>query len=103
MNKATEEMFVNWRSSPGAAVDAMLGGRVGVIEGTPPLRRPVTRLLEEAAVGLCTVFATRAHRPSPGRGPGREPAMDGDEGKVTEEGGMRRGRSVRGEHRCDVG
>ena len=49
MKKATEEMFVNWCSSPGAAMDAMLGGKVGVIEGSPTLRRPVDCPAEAAA------------------------------------------------------
>ena len=98
-----EEIVVHWCNSPRAVVNAILCRRVGVAVRWSPLRRPVKCLLAKAAEGMCTVFATRAHSPRPRRGHGRGPAVDGDDPKVTEEGGLRRGRSVRGEYRFDAG
>ena len=96
---ATDEFVGDWCDCPGSVVNAILCGKVGVDKRRSPLRRTVDCLLAEAAGGLCTVFAPRARKQRPRRGRGREPSEDGDNIRVTEEGGVRWGRNSRGEYR----
>ena len=81
----------------------MLVGEGGVNEALPPLRSKVSDRAAETANRLDTDFNIRARRLRPGQGPSGEPAMDGGITKVAGRGGLRRGRSVRGEHRSDEG
>ena len=103
MKMATEGAFVIWWSSPGAALYAMLCREGGVVEALPPHRSQASDRMAEAAVRLGPVYHIWARRLSPGQGPSGEPEMAGGVAKVTGKGGLRRGRSVRGEHRCDDG
>ena len=81
----------------------MLCQEGGVAEVMPPLRSQVIVREAEAAVRMIPAFHIRARRLSPGQVPSGEPPMAAGNAKVTGRGGLRLGRSVRGEHRCDEG
>ena len=78
-------------------------GRGSVAEVTLPRESQV--IDSEAGTAQRMIPACRiwAHRVSPGKGPNGEPPMVGGVAKAAGEGGLRLGRSVRGEHRYDEG
>ena len=101
--KATDDTFCDWWSSPGAAINAMLCKDGGVAEVSPPRRSQAIVHEAEAAVRMIPAFHIRARHIRPGQGMSGEPPMAGGNAEVTGRGGLRLGRSVRGEHRCDEG
>ena len=75
----------------------------GVAEVTPPRGSQVNVSESETAGRMIPAYRILARRLGPGQGPNGEPPMAGGVVRVIKKGGLRLGRSVRGEHRIDEG